>query len=123
MSDAVGPGPFVVPATVFWFMAVESYISTIYKTCIVIDDMLRAAGRGPLTGPSLRKTNRVVEKMGAAKDWIAPGCPPDHRAAGCKSSPRFVTPCSMISRHTRPRLNMPIPASRLTPRNAIRLTY
>jgi hypothetical protein len=76
-SDAVGPGPFVVPAVAFWFMAVESYISTIYKTCSVIAASLEAEGwRQPADRP-LRATPKVVEKMTAVKQWLAGTCPPD----------------------------------------------
>jgi hypothetical protein len=76
-SDAIGSGPFVVPAIAFWFMAVESYISTIYKTCSVIAASLDAEGwRQPAGGP-LRATSKVVEKMTAVKKWIGGTCPPD----------------------------------------------
>jgi hypothetical protein len=76
-SDAVGPGPFVVPAIAFWFLAVESYVSTLYKTCDVIADSVnRAELRQPADSP-LHKTGKVVTKMMAVKEWITGTCPPD----------------------------------------------
>jgi hypothetical protein len=71
-SEAIGPGPLVVPAITFWFMAAESYISTIYKTCVAIS----ASGWGPPAGRPLRDTRKVVQKMTAVKTWIAAECPP-----------------------------------------------
>jgi hypothetical protein len=76
-ADAIGPGPFVIPAIAFWFMATESYISTIYKTCVVIDESVRVSGWRPPGQPPLRKTDKIVEKMTAVKAWIAAECPPN----------------------------------------------
>ncbi|HEY6550325.1 MAG TPA: hypothetical protein VIY71_03890 [Solirubrobacterales bacterium] len=73
---AVGPGPFVVPAVAFWFMATESYISTIYKTCDAIDAALGDTHAAP-AGGRLRKTRQLVEKAIAVKAWVAADCDPE----------------------------------------------
>lgn len=75
-ADAVGHGPFVVPAIAFWFMAVESYISTIYKACTVLEDSVQAVAWSPPNEP-LARTDKVIEKMTTIKRWIAGECPPD----------------------------------------------
>lgn len=75
-ADAIGPGPFVVPGIAFWFMATESYISTIYKTCEEIDKVLRVKGQSP-AGHALKRTGKIVEKAVAVKEWIAGECPPN----------------------------------------------
>jgi hypothetical protein len=75
-AEAVGPGPFVVPAIAFWFMATESYISTIYKACEEIDQVLAAQAHSP-AGHRLKKTRKIVEKAGAVKKWIADDCLPN----------------------------------------------
>jgi hypothetical protein len=76
-APAIGSGPFVVPAIVFWFMAAESYVSTIYKTCMWIDEQLAQHGARSPAGSRLRVTSKIVEKLRAVKDWVAGDCPPD----------------------------------------------
>jgi hypothetical protein len=73
-EDAVGPGPFVVPGVVFWFMATESYVSTIYKTCAEIAKVM-SPKQSP-AGHRLKKTGKIVEKLAAVKEWVVGDCPP-----------------------------------------------
>jgi hypothetical protein len=80
-AAAIGSGPFVVPAIAFWFMATESYVSTIYKTCAWIDDQLADHGCPPPAGSRLRTTSKVVEKIRAVKEWVVRDCPPDPPSA------------------------------------------
>lgn len=67
-SEAIGAGPFVVPGIAFWFLATESYISTVYKAATQID---AATGDELETHGELRKTDKVVEKLIAVKEWAA----------------------------------------------------
>lgn len=67
-SEAIGAGPFVVPGIAFWFLATESYISTVYKTATEID---AAIGDELETHGELRRTDKVVEKLIAVKEWAA----------------------------------------------------
>lgn len=76
-AAAIGGGPFVVPAIVFWFMATESYVSTIYKTCSWLDEQLAQHGSRPPAGARLRATGKVVEKLRAVKQWVVRDCPPE----------------------------------------------
>lgn len=72
----VGPGPFVLPAVAFWFMATESYISTLYKACDAIDAGLGDTHEAP-AGERLRKTRHLAEKAIAVKIWVAADCDPE----------------------------------------------
>jgi hypothetical protein len=58
-------------------MAAESYVSTIYKTCIWIDEQLAQHGSRPPTGSRLRVTGKIVEKLQAVNEWVARDCPPN----------------------------------------------
>jgi len=66
-SEAIGSGPFVVPAIAFWFLATESYLSTIYKAASEIEAATKA--QMPTHG-ELRQTGKVVEKLVAIDEWV-----------------------------------------------------
>lgn len=63
--DPVGASPYVIPALGLWFMAAESYVSTIYKVA-----QLDAAQRGteavPLTSRLPLKYTAIEDHFGAA---------------------------------------------------------
>jgi hypothetical protein len=74
-ADAIGSGPYVVPAIAFWFMALESYISTIYKACLSLENVLLAAG-WTLPFGTITKTDQIADKTTAVKRWIVSDCAP-----------------------------------------------
>jgi hypothetical protein len=67
-SDAIGSGPFVVPGIAFWFLATESYISTVYKAASEVN--AAPEGSPPAYG-RLKRTSHVIDKLVAIKDWAA----------------------------------------------------
>jgi hypothetical protein len=70
-SDAIGSNTYVIPAIGLWFLATESYISTIYK--VTQADYERhgsSAGR-----PKPRVTQKLVEKYKSIEDYFAAPTP------------------------------------------------
>jgi hypothetical protein len=62
--DAVGPGPYTLPAILFWFAATESYISTLYKITSALQLSLDAA-QWVAPGTQLAVASKVVDKFSA----------------------------------------------------------
>lgn len=72
--DAVGGSPYVIPAIGLWFLATESYVSTLYKVAQVDSDLAAATGR---SAPRVISTTKVAEKYSAIEAYFdAPEPPP-----------------------------------------------
>lgn len=65
--DPVGASPYVIPVLALWFMAAESYVSTIYKVA-----QLDAAHRGTA---AITRTDRLALKYVAIEDHFGAATP------------------------------------------------
>jgi hypothetical protein len=80
--DAVGGNPYVVPALGLWFLATESYLSTIYKVAEA-DHALALQGPSSSPSPKPKTTQKLFEKYTAIEDYfgVVPPRPKKPRAA------------------------------------------
>ncbi len=69
-QDAIGPGPYVLPSIIFWFLSSEAYISMCYKAALQLEDRLGAEGRATPVGVPLDRTNNVTNKLRAVERFL-----------------------------------------------------
>jgi hypothetical protein len=67
--EAIGGNPYVIPALGLWFLATESYVSTIYKIAN-IDFELAQASTSPSRSPKPWETERIEPKYIAIEDYF-----------------------------------------------------
>jgi hypothetical protein len=66
---AIGGNTYVIPALGLWFLATESYVSTIYKVA-VSDYALAQRGSSPTKSPKPPETNKLAQKYKAIEDYL-----------------------------------------------------
>jgi hypothetical protein len=85
---AIGGNPYVIPALGLWFLATESYVSTIYKVA-VRDYALSKQGSSPTKSPKPLETNKVADKYKAIEDYF--GAPTPRPKAPISALREFAT--------------------------------
>jgi hypothetical protein len=68
--DTIGGNEYVIPAIGLWFLATESFVSTVYKVAGE-DYTLAQQGVSPSTGSQPKSTIKLLEKFRAIEDYFA----------------------------------------------------
>ena len=71
--DSIGGNPYVIPAIGLWFLATESYISTLYKIARRDAELTQSAERRPGSLPQLAASAKFLEELASIEEYFSQG--------------------------------------------------
>lgn len=71
--DSIGGNPYVIPAIGLWFLATESYISTLYKVARRDAEFTKSVLSRRASPPRLPASAKVLEKFASVEEYFSRG--------------------------------------------------